>query len=89
MKELKIASRRCLDQAGVPRIFHYFLTVDLEETPRLVCESYGVRVSEEDGGSTCIPGITSSAARIDELMTLLVDNRVGPVGAADVVADWL
>ena len=79
MKELEIASRRCRDQLGAPRVFHYFLTIDLEDTPRFACESYGVRVSEENGAT----------ARIDELMTLLVDNRVGPVGVADVVADWL
>ena len=36
-----------------------------------------------------IPAITTSAVRIDELMALLVDNRVGPAGLADVVADWL
>ncbi len=89
MKELEITSRRCRDQLGAPRVFHYFLTIDLEDTPRFACESYGVRVSEENGATACIPGITSSAARIDELMTLLVDNRVGPVGVADVVADWL
>lgn len=89
MKELEIASRQCRDQRGTSRVFHYFLTIDLEETPHLACERYGVRISEENGDSACIPNITSSAARIDELMTLLVDNRVGPIGAADVVADWL
>ena len=35
------------------------------------------------------PGITTSASRIDQLITLLVDNRVGPSGLSDVVADWL
>ena len=89
MKEIKIASRQCLDQEDAPRLFHYFLTDDLEETPHLACESYGVRVSEEAGSSACLPRITSSAARIDELMTLLVDNRVGPAGLRDVVDDWL
>ena len=87
--EMKIAVRQYRDQEGKNRCFHYFLTIDLEDTPRFACESYGVRVSEENGATACIPGITSSAARIDELMTLLVDNRVGPVGVADVVADWL
>ena len=36
-----------------------------------------------------IPAITTSAVRIDELMTLLVDHAVGPAGLADIVADWL
>lgn len=87
--ELKIASRQCLDQGGAAHRFHYFLTIDQEETPRLSCENYGVRIAEEAGGDAAIPAITTSAARIDELMTLLVDNRVGPAGLADVVADWL
>lgn len=87
--ELKIATRQCRDQGGLPRCFHYFLTIDQEQTPRLFCENYGVRIMEEDGGETAIPAITTSASRIDELLTLLVDNRVGPAGLSDVVADWL
>ena len=87
--EIKVATRQCRDQAGVPRQFHYFLTVDEEKTPRLLFENYGVRIAEDSGDDAAIPAITTSAARIDELMTLLVDNRVGPVGVADVVADWL
>lgn len=87
--EMKIAVRQCADQAGNPRRFHYFLTIDQEETPRLSCENYGVRIEEEHGDVACVPGITTNAKRIDELMTLLVDNQVGPTGLADVVADWL
>lgn len=87
--ELKIAVRQCADQAGNQRRFHYFLTIDQEETHRLSCENYGVRIEEEHGGAACVPGITTNAKRIDELMTLLVDNQVGPAGLADVVADWL
>ena len=87
--EVKVATRQCRDQTGHIRCFHYFLTIDQEETPRLFCENYGVRVAEEAGGETAIPAITTSAARIDELITLLVDNQVGPAGLSDVVADWL
>ena len=87
--EMKIATRQCADQRGNPHRFHYFLTVDQEETPRFFCENYGVRIAEESGSDVSIPGITTSAARIDELMALLVDKRVGPAGLADVVADWL
>ena len=89
MKELKIASRTCRDQAGESRTFHYALTVDTVEGENFCCENYGVRVWEEQGGDETIPDITTSAARIDELMTLLVDNRVGPAGLRDVVDDWL
>lgn len=87
--EMKIATRRCADQEGIPHRFHYFLTVDSEENAHFFCENYGVRIAEDTGGDVSIPGITTSAARIDELLTLLVDNRVGPAGLADVVADWL
>lgn len=87
--ELKIATRQCADQEGKPHRFHYFLTVDPEETAQFFCENYGVRIAEESGGDVSIPRITTNAARIDELMTLLVDHRVGPVGLADIVADWL
>lgn len=87
--EIEIASRRCEDGSGQPRRFHYFLTVDLIETDRFCCEDYGVRIDEEQGGSAAISSITTSAVRIDELMTLLVDHQVGPAGLADVVADWL
>ena len=87
--EMKIATRQCLDQKGQQRRFHYYLTIDQEETPRLFCENYGVRIAEELGDESSLSGVTTSAARIDELMTLLVDNTVGPAGLADVVADWL
>lgn len=87
--EIRIADRQCRDQGGNPRSFQYFLTIDQEETPSFFCENYGVRVAEEGGDEATVAAITTSAARIDELLTLLVDNRVGPAGLADVVADWL
>lgn len=87
--EMKIATRQCKDQEGNYRRFHYFLTIDQEETPHFFCENYGVRICEEEGNECSIPAITTSAVRIDELMTLLVDHSVGPAGLADVVADWL
>lgn len=87
--ELRIATRQCADQKGNRRCFHYFLTVDQEESSCFFCENYGVRIAEEHGDNAAIPGITTSASRIDELLTLLVDNRVAPAGLADVVADWL
>ena len=87
--ELKIATRRCEDPMGTPRLFHYYLTVDQVETARFSCENYGVRIAEEAGEETCCPALTTSAARIDQLMTLLVDNKVGPAGLEDVVEDWL
>lgn len=87
--EVKIATRRCKDPQGVSRLFHYYLTVDQVETPRFTCENYGVRIAEEAGDEACCPSLTTSAVRIDQLMTLLVDHEVGPAGLADVVEDWL
>lgn len=87
--ELKIASRRCVDQEGRPRIFHYFLTVDQEEGPRFSCENYGIRICEQGGEQVQIPAITTSAKRIDQLLTLLVDNQVGPAGLADVLQEQM
>ena len=87
--ELEIASRRLMDEGGCPRRFRYFLTVEQVESPGFCCENYGVRVAEDGGDSVSIPAITTSAMRIDELLTLLTDNRVGPAALADVVADWL
>lgn len=87
--EIKISTRQCADQLGNPRRFHYYLTVEQVDTGRFFCEDYGVRVAEDGGGSTAIPSITTSAQRIDELISLLVEHQVGPAGLADVVADWL
>ena len=87
--EIKVATRHCFDQGGTQRCFHYFLTINQEEMPHFFCENYGIRVAEESGEETAIPRITTSAARIDELLTLLVDNQVGPAGLSDVVANWL
>ncbi|MCF2596404.1 DUF6514 family protein [Pseudoflavonifractor phocaeensis] len=87
--EIKIATRQCEDARGRARRFHYYLTVDLVETDRFCCEDYGVRITEDRGESAAVPSITTSAMRIDELMTMLVEHQVGPAGLADVVADWL
>ena len=89
MMEIKIASRTCPDELGHSRTFHYALTVDTVEAGAFCCENYGVRVWEEGGGTACIPGITTSALRIDELMTLLITHSVGPASLRDVVDDWL
>ena len=87
--EIKIATRQCLDQKGQQRRFHYYLTIDQERNAPPLLRNYGVRIAEELGDESSLSGVTTSAARIDELMALLVDNRVGPAGLSDVVADWL
>ena len=82
MTEVKIASRTCPDEFGRPRTFHYALTVDTVESDTFSCENYGVRISEESGDTAAIPGITTSAVRIDELLTLLVEHGVQPHSTA-------
>ena len=87
--EIEVAVRRPTDQQGTIRCFHYYLTVDTVAAEQFCCENYGVRITEENGASAVIPGITVSDVRIDELLTLLVEHQVGPSGLADVVADWV
>ena len=84
MMEIKIASRTCPDELGRSRTFHYSL-----KSGAFSCENYGVKISEDDGDTAAVPGITTSALRIDELMTLLVEHGVGPASLRDVVDDWL
>ena len=83
MMELKIASRFLTDEAGKLRRLHYFLLVDELEAGSFFCEQYGVKIAEEDGDCT------TSAVRIDELMTTLVEQQVSPTVLEDVVQDWL
>ena len=87
--ELNIARRTVADQNGRPRHFRYALVIDQISWGNFACEDYGVCIREEDGPYKIIPSITTSAMRIDELMTLLVERQVGPSGLADAVADWL
>ena len=87
--ELKVASRTITDESGTARQFHYSLLIEQIESEHLFCEHYGVLISEEHGEQIYIPGITTSAARIDELMTLLIKHTVSPTTLPDIVADWL
>ena len=87
--ELSIATRTVTDEQGKPRRFYYSLLIDLIESGSFACEDYGVCIREENGTRSAIPSITTNAMRIDELMTLLVEQKVSPTTLADVVADWL
>lgn len=87
--ELFITCRTVVGDEGIRRQFQYYLVIDQIDTGSFLCENYGVRVCEDGVASVRIPGLTTSAVRIDQLMTLLVDNAVGPVGLGDVVRDWL
>ena len=87
--ELHITTRSLLDETGHTHTFHYYLTVDVVEAGTFCCENYGVRITEGQTSSTCVPALTTSAVRIDQLMTALVDNAVGPAGLRDVIEDWM
>ncbi len=87
--ELTVASCTITDEKGRLRRFHYSLLIDSIHSGCFFCEDYGVLISEENGDKASISGITTSADRIDELITLLVKHQVSPTALADVVADWL
>ena len=87
--EYYITSRQVEGEDGISRCFQYFLLVEQVDSVNFQCENYGVRIAEEGVVSSALPGLTTSAVRIDQLMTMLVDNTVGPVGLEDVIRDWL
>ena len=89
MMEYKVADREFRDESGKLRQFHYYVTVDPVETPNFFCETYGVHIEESSGEQAAVRSITTSATRIDELITLLTDHLVGPASLRDVVEDWL
>ena len=87
--ELYITSRNVTGEDGRSHCFQYFLVVDQVDSGSFQCENYGVRIVEEGVASSALPGLTTSAMRIDQLMTVLADNCVGPAGLEDVIRDWL
>ena len=91
MRELLVESCQEEDEEGAGHRFDYFVVVDkMEVSGGFACESYGVRIAGPDGGeSICVPNITTSASRIDELMELLTRNFVTPTTLRDVIDDWL
>lgn len=87
--KIKITTRTCTDETGRSHLFHYFLLAQPVDTGGLCCENYGVCIEDEQNNTVSIPSITTSATRIDQLITLLVEHLVGPAGLEDVIADWL
>lgn len=89
-QELFLGSRTAADEFGRQCRFDYYLLVGEITAGQLSCESYGVKVTQEDSDSQCaIPNITTSAARIDALADMLLVYCVTPLNLPDVVADWL
>lgn len=89
-QELFLGTRTAADELGHPCRFDYYLLVGEITAGSFACESYGVKVAQEDTDNQCaIPNITTSAARIDALTNLLLVYCVTPSNLPDVVADWL
>ena len=82
MTQVNVASRKWRDAQGRERRFHYGLLIREVAAEPFFCEDYGVRVWEDGGEDASVPGVTTSAQRVDE-------HRVSPTALADVVADWL
>lgn len=90
MRELFLDSRSEEDCAGKTRAFDYAVLIDEVAAGPLAFESYGVKITERGRNNfACVANLTSSASRIEELMTLLIRNIVTPGSLMDVVGDWL
>ena len=89
MRELFLETVELTDQSGAVRRFHYSILIGAMNVGAYACESYGVKVAEQDGEQALVENITCSASRIDELCGLLVRNGVAPAALGDVVSDWL
>ena len=89
MRELIVDTRELRGDAGTYR-YTYSILVDEMDAGRFCCESYGVKIRDEDSGQTAaVSHVTTSIPRIDELMDLLIRNGVTPTGLRDVIDDWL
>ncbi len=90
LRELAVAKKQAYDELGAIHDYEYSILVgEMEISPQIYCESYGVKVKEYEGEQEEIEDITISASRIDELIDLLVRNVVTPCTLKEVVEDWL
>lgn len=90
MRELPVGRREVVDEEGRTHTYEYAVLIG--ESPfssQMACESYGACVRDAEGQCSQVPNITLSAARIEELMELLLRNTVAPCTLLDVVEDWL
>lgn len=90
MRELWVEERQEAGEDGrVCRNRYCILVDELPLGGGRYCESYGVKVTGEDGEEASVPNLTVSVERIDGLLELLRRNQVSPVHLRDVVEDWL
>lgn len=90
MRELFVDRVWAEDEAGERYCFEYSILIGEVDTGPFFCESYGVKVAQAGTENVCaVPNITTSAAAIDALVELLVDNAVTPVSLPEVLEDRL
>lgn len=90
MREIFAGSRTEKDETGLQFCFDYYILVGEMDVGQFFCESYGVKVSQQGTEDQCsVPNVTTSAARIDSLMELLMESGVTPISLPEVIQDWL
>ena len=90
LRELAVAKKQVCNEWGEIHDYEYSILVgEIEISPQIYCESYGVKVKDCEGDQEEIEDITISSSRIDELIDLLVRNIVTPCTLKEVVEDWL
>lgn len=90
MRELVVGTEETMDQEGRRREFTYSILIDEMDVGPFSCESYGVKIVESGTDRIAVvPHVTVSIPRIDELMELLIRNKVTPSGLRHVIDDWL
>lgn len=89
MKELLLGSH-CVEGEATSLTCRYIIMVGEKRVGSFCCETYGVKIVNEDTGECAeFPDLTVSASRMNELMELLTRNGVTPAGLGDVIEDWL
>lgn len=90
MRELFLGTLTLADEAGERRGYDYYITIDEMEVGSCVWESYGIGVTQKEGGErAAVRNVTCSGRRIHELGRLVMEGGVTPVTLRDVVEDWL
>ena len=90
MREIFAGSRTEKDETGTQLRFDYYILIGEMDVGRFFCESYGVKVAQRGTDRECaVPDVTTSVARIDSLMELLMENGVTPINLPEVLQDWL
>ena len=88
MQESLFGTKFIADEMGNTHTFSYWLMTQPLPAGRFMFEDYGVRVSSADGENACLPSLTHSRTRINDLLTLLMEHTVTPINLPEVAEDW-